>query len=322
MGFSDIDYAYILLFVSGLLLVEGLYHLVIDTRRGENGGRNRRMRLIAAGPDGDAALNRLRRAETDRLSAAIARTVPAVDRLIRESGLAISARRFAAMGVGLVLLALAALRFAAGLGPLPSLLGALALGIGGLVLVLAVKGRARMTKIALQFPEALEMMVRSLKAGHPIGAAIGMIATEMPDPIGTEFGIVVDEMTYGLDLHAALLNLAARVPNPDLRYFVVTVQIQHNTGGNLGEALGNLATVIRDRFAMKAKIKALTSQGRSSAFIIGLMPLVSAAAINVINKGYFGEVMTDPLFMPGMVVAGVLMAIGHLIIHRLVNFRI
>ncbi|MCW2238711.1 type II secretion system F family protein [Azospirillum canadense] len=322
MGFTDIDYAYILLFVSGLLLVEGLYHLAIDMRRGENGGRNRRMRLLAAGAAGDAALNRLRRGETDRLSAAIIRALPITDRLIRESGLTISVRRFAAICVSLVVLALLALRFAAGLAPLPSLLGALALGIGGPMLALGVRGRLRIAKIVLQFPEALEMMVRCLKAGHPIGSAIGMIATEMPDPIGTEFGLVVDEMTYGLDLHSALVNLAARVPNPDLRYFVVTVQIQHNTGGNLGEALGNLATVIRDRFAMKAKVKALTSQGRSSAFIIGLMPLVSAAAINVINKGYFGDVMTDPLFMPGMVVAGVLMAIGHLIIHRLVNFRI
>ncbi|WP_448207802.1 type II secretion system F family protein [Azospirillum sp. sgz302134] len=321
MSFSDIEYAYILLFVSGLLLVEGLYHLAIDLRRGENGGRNRRMRLLATGEAGGAALNRLRRGEMDRLSAAFTRALPVLERLIREAGVTMTVRRLVGSCLVMAVLALAVFALVVGLAPLAALLAALAAG-GGPVLFLRMRGRRRVAQVGEQFPEALDMMVRSLRAGHPIGAAIGLIATEMPDPIGTEFGIVVDEMTYGLDLHGALLNLAERVPHPDLRYFIVTVQIQHNTGGNLGEALSNLSSVIRDRFAMKAKVKALTSQGRSSAFIIGLMPLASALLINVINKGYFGEVLTDPLFMPGMAVAGGLMAVGHLIIYRLVNFKI
>lgn len=322
MNFSEIDFACILFFVSVLLLVEGLYHLAVDLKRGENGGRNRRMRLVAAGAKGSAMLNRLRRVEMDRTSAAIARVLPFVERLIREAGMVMTVRRFTLLCLLLMAPMFGVLRLAVGLTPALSVVAALAAGGGGPVLLLMVRRRQRIAQLGRQFPDALEMMVRSLKAGHPINAAITLVSTEMADPIGTEFGIVVDEMTYGLDLHGALLNLAARVPHPDLRYFIVTVQIQHNTGGNLGEALSNLASVIRERFAMKAKVKALTSQGRSSAFIIGLMPFASALLINVINKGYFGDVLIDPLFMPAMGVAGVLMVMGHLIIYRLVNFRV
>ncbi|MBP2316728.1 type II secretion system F family protein [Azospirillum soli] len=321
MSFSDIDFAYILLFVSGLLLVEGLYHLVLDRTQGENGGRNRRMRLIASGAGGNAMLNRLRRGEMDRASAAIARVLPFVERMIREAGMVVTVGRFALLCLVLVAVALVVFRFAVGLNPMLTAVAALAAGVSVPLLFLAGRRKRRIAQLGQQFPEALEMMVRGLKAGHPINSAIALVATEMSDPIGTEFGIVVDEMTYGLDLHSALLNLAARVPHPDLRYFIVTVQIQHSTGGNLGEALSNLAAVIRDRFTMKAKIKALTSQGRSAGFIIGLMPFAAALLINTINKGYFGDVLTDPLFLPALGFAGVLMVMGHFIIHRLVNFR-
>jgi tight adherence protein B len=144
----------------------------------------------------------------------------------------------------------------------------------------------------------------------------------MPDPIGSEFGIVVDEMTYGLDLPEALRNLANRVPHDDLQFLVVTIQIQYMVGGNLAEVLANLSMVIRDRYQMYAKIRAVTAEGRVSAIIIGVLPMVFAAVMMLINPGFFLKVHEDPLFWP-LIGAGVcLMIMGQIVIYRMVNFKV
>ena len=126
-----------------------------------------------------------------------------------------------------------------------------------------LRGR-RQGRFAAQFPDALDMIVRSLRAGHPVPIAINMVSREMTDPIGTEFGIVSDEITYGADLETAMRNLYARLGSDDLPLFVTAVGIQGSTGGNLGEILENLSGVIRQRFKMRRKIRALASEARAS----------------------------------------------------------
>ena len=164
--------------------------------------------------------------------------------------------------------------------------------------------------------------MRGLRAGHPVSAALTLVSKEMPDPIGSEFGLVVDEMTYGLDLSEALRNLAARVPQEDLRFLVVTIQIQYMVGGNLAEVLANLSKIIRDRYQLFAKIRAVTAEGRSSAVLIGCLPMVFAALMVFLRPEFFAAVIDDPLFWP-MVAGGVmLMVIGQIIIYKLVNFEV
>ncbi len=201
-----------------------------------------------------------------------------LNQLLLQSGLSIGLGRL----VLLVLLGMVAM-FAAVLffhGTLTQ--ATIATLVGGVALpplVLRFLRNRRQKKFGAQFPDAIDMIVRSLRAGHPVPIAITMVGKEMPDPIGSEFGIVSDEMTYGSDLETAMRNLYFRVGTDDLPLFVTAVAIQRSTGGNLGEILENLSSVIRDRFKMRRKIRALAAEGRASALILSSLPIGMFAII-------------------------------------------
>ena len=200
----------------------------------------------------------------------------------------------------------------------------LCLMVGFLVPIVYLMSRkaTRLRKFSEQLPDALDIMVRSLQAGHPISAAISLVCKEMEDPIGTEFGIAVDEMTYGLAIHEALENMGRRIEVQDFQYVVVSMNIQNETGGNLAEVLRNLSTVIRDRFRMFKKVRALSSEGRLSAVVLSFLPFAVGALIFVGNPGFYLSVIDDPLFLPIMGGALGLMLDGIFIMYRMVNFRI
>lgn len=317
-------YGAIFLFV--LLGVEGLYYLMIDGRRGGNRNINRRLRMLASGTDSRDVLHKLRR-KTKSENATfgelirLLRPLSRLDDLITQSGLTIPTSRMlgimaALWGISFVVLA-AVMNLPAPRGALISLAPA-ALPI----LYLMARTRRRLKRFTEQFPDSLDLIVRSLRAGHPISTAMGLVAQEMPDPIGTEFGIAVDEMTYGLDLRDALQNMSLRVRVQDLNYLVVAISIQHGTGGNLAEVLEGLSKVIRDRFHMFSKVKALSAEGRLSAVILSILPLVVAGAVWGLNPRYFNEVKDDPLFMILMSVGAGLLIAGNLIMWRMVRIRV
>ena len=164
--------------------------------------------------------------------------------------------------------------------------------------------------------------MRSLRAGHPVPVAISTVAKELPDPVGTEFGIVSDEITYGSDLESAMRDLYFRVGSEDLPLFVTAVAIQSSTGGNLGEILENLSGVIRDRFKMRRKIRALAAEGRASAIILSSLPIGIFAAIQFVSPEFYASVWHEGLTKIGLAVAGAWMGVGNFIMYRLVNFRI
>jgi tight adherence protein B len=156
--------------------------------------------------------------------------------------------------------------------------------------------RNRRHKIfGVQLPEALELITRSLKAGHPVPVAIGMVAREMPDPIGTEFGVIADEVTYGSDLVSALHNLQERVGQEDLPLFVTAVSIQNSSGGNLREILDGLSTTIRERGKLKRKVRAISTEGRMSAYILTAVPCLLGAAIMALMPHFYTSVTDKPL---------------------------
>jgi len=184
-----------------------------------------------------------------------------------------------------------------------------------------LRGRRRKA-FGAQFPDALDMIVRSLRAGHPVPIAIGLVAREMKDPIGSEFGIVGDEITYGSDLESALRNLYFRIGQDDLPLFVTAVGIQASTGGNLGEILANLSKVIRERFKMRRKVRALASEGRASAIILSSLPLLLMVIIHVVAPDFYGSIWNEDLTRKVLMAAGGWMAFGNFIMYRMVNFRI
>jgi tight adherence protein B len=245
----------------------------------------------------------------------------ALNRLIVQSGLTLGIIKFA---IYLVVLAL----FAFGLvmatrGDFLQALGAGAFCCTLLPwLVLRFKRSRRQKKFGAQFPDALDIIVRSLRAGHPVPVAISMVAREMRDPIGSEFGIVADEITYGADLETGMRNLYFRIGQEDLPLFVTAVAIQGSTGGNLGEILENLSAVIRQRFKMRRKVRALAAEGRASALILSSLPIVMFLVVQIITPEFYASVWHEDLTKICLGIAGCWMAVGNFIMYRMVNFRI
>ncbi len=173
-----------------------------------------------------------------------------------------------------------------------------------------------------QFPIALDTFTRALRAGHPVAAAIELLTEEMPDPIGSEFGLVFDEVSYGSDLHAALHNLGERWNLPDLKMFAVSLSVQGETGGNLAEILTNLSQIIRERASLYLKVRALSADGRMTAWMLVVMPVLTFVALFLINPRFFLDVADDPIFIYGFSILLILYIIGTIWLRKLVNLKV
>lgn len=327
MEFDTLHMLSAAVFATTLMLVVGLHRLYVDgTARRRAAAR--RLRVLSDRTLQRDAAEILRRKPRDRISllARFDGSLAWLDRLTREAGFAVPLRRLLLVMAGLSSLIFAgAMSVIDGGGPagtLAAVLAAIGSGVGMTIAVL-VRLRARRTaRFAAQLPEALDIMVRSLRAGHPINAAMGLVTQEMRDPLGVEFGIAVDEMTYGLDLREALANLAHRIAVPDLQYVAIAIGIQHETGGNLAEVLHGLSMVIRARLRMLRKAQALSAEGRLSARVLAAMPFIFAGLVYLSRPEYYLSALDEPLFFPIAGAAVGLELAGIFIMHRLVNFHV
>jgi tight adherence protein B len=308
------------IFLSVLLLVEGVFYLL----SGPGGGAtspNRRLRMLVSGIKREDVMVRLQR-ERPLPSGDHARNpVEWFVLLVAQSGVSVSPQRILVLMVGIGGAAAVAAMFASRSGVVAAL-GAVVVGVAGPLMVLMFSRRRRLKEMTRQLPDAIDIVVRSLRAGHPVATSITMVAREMRDPIATEFGLVVDEMTYGLNLDDALSNMARRVGLGDLRFLVVAVMIQMQVGGNLAEVLNSLSRVIRERATMRAKIRALSAEGRFSAGLLSVLPFIMIGAITLIRPTYYSAVSADPFFWPILGVGFALMVLGVLVMYRMVNFRV
>jgi tight adherence protein B len=186
---------------------------------------------------------------------------------------------------------------------------------------LSRKRSARLKLLEEQLPLALDVINRALRAGHPVVSAIRLAANEMGDPIGSEFGLIVDETTYGYEFREALTNFARRTGSPDAHFFAVSISVQAETGGNLAEILEGLATVIRGRSMLGKRVRALSSEGRASAVLLSALPALLIAFISLTHPDYYTDKTSNPIFWP--VAGGVFLGYlaGLLMIHRILNFK-
>lgn len=283
--------------------------------------RRRVARRLANGRGGrdSAAPLELRRGRRMSNAAASLTDLTWLRRLVAQSGLDIRLRMLgvvAASAAGALALALAYW-----LDPLIAVaVGATVGGLAPLLVLRFLRGRRR-RRFGEQFPEAIDIIVRSLRAGHPIAIAIKTVAGELPAPTGPEFAVVQDEITYGLDLESAMRNLSLRVGQEDLPLFVTAISIQSQTGGNLTEVLGNLGDTIRQRIKLQRKVRALSSEGKVSAIILGAVPFVLFAAVNVITPNFYGAYWGHPWIKFGLSGAVGWMLIGFAIMRKMINFR-
>ena len=237
-----------------------------------------------------------------------------------QSGLTMQLSKFLSITSGVALVAAIA-AFWKGLPPLFALVLLLVLAAILPVMALRTMRNRRHKLFGIQLPEALELITRSLKAGHPVPVAIAMVSREMPDPIGTEFGVIADEVTYGSDLVTALHSLYERVGHEDLPLFVTAVSIQTSSGGNLREILDGLSTTIRDRGKLKRKVRAISTEGRMSAYILTAVPMLLAAGIMVLMPQFYTEVWDEPMTWYLLGGSVVWLLLGNAMMFKMSNFK-
>lgn len=243
-----------------------------------------------------------------------------LNRLVMQSGISVNAKTLLiVMFIAAAVIGAGTYIFSGGIFVASAL--ALVIGFGVPLQFLRVLRGRRIAKFESQLPDGLDVMVRSLRAGHPIPVSLSMVAREMTDPVGSEFGMAFDELTYGLDTDMAMANMQARVGQTDLALLVVAVSIQSKTGGNLAEILASLSNVLRERFKMRRNVKALSAEGRFSAIALSLLPFIVAGALLMIAPRYYTEVWDDPVFMPVVIFAVCLCLVGDYVMYRMVNFR-
>lgn len=284
----------VLVFVVVVLFFEGLY-LAWDAYRGPGAARIARRLRALSGTPAPSPLQRRRGAnEPPWLERWLLRLprLASVDRLLAESGLDWSFSLFVGLSVGTALLG-GALALTL-LAPSLALLCALAAALLPLSYVLRLR-QLRLRRFERQLPDALDLMSRALRAGHAFPSALQMVGEETADPLGGEFRATHDEINFGVSVPQALLGLAERVHSTDLRYFVMAVVIQRETGGNLTQMLGNLSSLIRERHNLFGRIRVLSAEGRLSGWILALLPFVLALVISVVNPSFLSVLWTDPL---------------------------
>ncbi|WP_338502753.1 type II secretion system F family protein [Sphingomonas kaistensis] len=322
----------VLVFAAVLLVVEVLLGGYLRSRSKDR-SVNQRLRMISHGVSRADTMSTLRRHNLDmvgKVPAPFQAIVRKLERTLLAAGLLIPTGRLLALIVlapvlvmAVIILAMLAAGAPIGFGRL-MLVGTFAAVVGSLIplMLLSRRAQARRKKMQEQFPVALDVFVRGLRAGHPVAAALDLLTVEMPDPIGSQFGLVVDEVTYGAELRDSLAALAERWDLDDMRMFVVSLSVQHETGGNLAEILENLSRVIRDRHSMLMKVRALSSEGRMTAVILTLLPVLTFGGLFLLNAKFYLQVADDPMFVPGFAALVLLYCIGFVTIRRMVDLKV
>jgi tight adherence protein B len=305
--------------LAAILAGEALY-LLVAGKKDYRSGVNRRLQIAEKEANREAVLVQLRRERGLGADGDTLLPLAWFNRLVVQSGVKVGAARAAAaiLGTGAAI-------FLGVLVWLQSVVLAAAAAVPAMLalpfLVLHALRKRRQSAFGNRFPDAIDIIVRSLRAGHPVPVAIGMVGRELPDPVGTEFGMVADEVAYGADIETALRNMMQRVGQEDLPLFVTSVSIQATTGGNLSQILDNLSKVIRERFKMRRKIRGLSAEGRASAMILNLTPFAVFMLVNFVSPEFYGSVWDRP--SAPYVFGGALfwMGIGNMIMRRMVNFK-
>ncbi|HUO97032.1 MAG TPA: type II secretion system F family protein [Rhizomicrobium sp.] len=321
---------YVVAFVAVVLGVESVTHMLFSSRD-QKQRVNRRLTLLASGMKREEVYASLVRVsvnpgtETNPLQ----QLSNKLNNFCRKAGpQVVPSRVFSLFGgctAALWIVSLILMRHDSVTGIMARSLLSFAVSAGlsalGVAFWLTRKRASRIAALEDQMPLALDVVTRAIRAGHPVVSAVQLAAEEMGDPIGSEFGLVVDETTYGYAFRDALLNFARRSGSSDAHFFAVSVSIQSETGGNLAEILEGLASVIRGRSTLSKRVKALSSEGRASALLLSALPAFMIGGMFLIRPSFYTSKFADPIFWPAVAVIMSLYLLGWVMIHRIINFR-
>jgi tight adherence protein B len=320
---------YVIIFLATVLFIEAVFIYWRDYR-GPQARVSKRMQLIAAGATNAEIIASLRRDTSNASASILPAAVRYLETRLTQAGMRVSAQRMlmimlvATISVGVLFPILGGIT-----GQIKSfgavlliVLLALALGVAAPLMFINVQANKRIKLFEAQFPVALDIFVRGLRAGYPVTSALELLVTEVQDPIASEFGLVVAEMNYGYNLRDALVNLAQRVQTQDIQMFVVSVAIQAETGGSLAEILDGLSKVIRDRHSMVLKVRALASEGKMTGWVLSALPVVTFAVAFISTPQFYLEVVDDPLFVPMVLGVLALYATGITMMRRIIAIEV
>jgi tight adherence protein B len=313
---------YALIFAGVLALVEGLYLTIFGKSISLNSRVNRRLEMLEKGTAREEVMDKLRKEMGQHMKS---RNIPLYSLLAKKAqmaAIAFTPRQLILIMAGLSGLAFVGLSVGTETSTPVRIAVSLAMGVGGVYMWVSSKASKRLAMIEEQLPDAVELMVRSLKVGHPFSSAVQIVAKEIPDPLASEFGMIADESAYGRDVGEALKEMAERIDLQDLRFLAVAVTIQQQSGGNLAEILAGLARVVRARFRLFRRVKAITAEAVWSGRFLSAFPVLALIAINLLDPHYYDEVLDHPSFIPACLVVAGFLATNLVVMKILVNIKV
>ncbi|MEM6387526.1 MAG: type II secretion system F family protein [Pseudomonadota bacterium] len=308
---------YIGVVVGVLLAFEGVRQAFSSRVRREE-ARSRRLQMIAKGATTEEILAILKPEEKQSFASRIP-LVGDLPSVLLQAGVMMSSGAFVTTCFAGFLIAFVV--FSQLLNPVIAAVAAFFLCMVVPILAVRLQRTQRVNELVRQLPDALDMMARGLKVGHPLQISLSSVANEMPDPIGTEFGLVVDQVAFGDDLVDAFNEFADRLNQEDVHYLATAIAIQHGTGGDLARVLTVLSKVIRERLTMRRKVKAVSAEGRLSAAILSVVPVIIFVGLNIMSPSYYGDISDEPLAKPLVFMVIGLVILNALILRRLVAIR-
>ncbi|WP_420005431.1 type II secretion system F family protein [Arenibacterium sp. LLYu02] len=313
---------YGLIFIGVLVLVEGLYLVTFGKSISLNSRVNRRLDMLEKGANREQVLAQLRKEMQLHLSSQSIPLYSLLAERAKKAAIAFSPRQLMMIMAGLAGLAYVGLSVGTQAEPPLRALASVIIGVGAVFFWVNSKANKRMAMIEEQLPDAVELMVRSLRVGHPFTSAIQIVAKEVEDPLATEFGMIADECAYGRDIGEALKDMAERLDMQDLRFLAVAVTIQQQSGGNLAEVLAGLAKVIRARFRLFRRVKAITAEAQWSGKFLSGFPLVCLAGTLLRDPHYYDPVLDHEWFIPACFLVGGMLTANLIVMRILTNIKV
>ncbi len=313
---------YILVFVAVVLIVEGIYVMVFGKSISLNNRLSRRLTLLEKNANREQVLEQLRKEMNQHLNAKNIPLYSVLAKKAQRANIAFSPKALVGI-MGLVsVVAFLMLTVLTGADLIIRLILGAAMGIVGVYHWVNSKAKKRMALLEEQLPDSIELMVRSLRVGHPFATAVGIVAKEIPDPLGSEFGVISDEAAYGRDVSESLKAFAERMDSQDLRFLAVAVSIQQQSGGNLAEILDGLSKVIRARFKLFRRVKAITAEAKWSGMFLSGFPIAALMLILVIKPDYYDGVRETAAFVPAALFVVVFLTINIIFMKVMTNIKV
>ncbi|MFO1201667.1 MAG: type II secretion system F family protein [Tabrizicola sp.] len=322
MQISAAPLIYLMIFLAVVVIVNGIYLLVFGKSISLNSKVSRRLTLLEKNANREQVLEQLRKEMNQHLNA---KNIPLYSMLAKKAqraNIAFSPQALIGIMAGLSVFAFMMLSVFTGAETGLRIVLGIAMGVGGVFTWVNRTAKKRMGLLEEQLPDAIELMVRSLRVGHPFSTAIGIVAKEIPDPLGSEFGVIADEAAYGRDVSESLKAFAERMDSQDLRFLAVAVSIQQQSGGNLAEILEGLSKVVRARFKLFRRVRAITAEAKWSGMFLSGFPIVALIMINVIKPDYYDEVKETSAYVPAALFVVTFLIINVIYMKMMTNIKV